>query len=70
MSNGIMFFSKMKSWSYRKYTWSHRAGEDADGITINTHHIRYSPREAKDAARRAFGPRCLNCADETHFAPE
>ena len=31
-------------------------------------YIRYDSREAKDAARRAFGPRCLNCAEDTHFA--
>ena len=33
-------------------------------------YIRYKDREAKDAARRAFGPRCLNCADDNHFARE
>ena len=31
-------------------------------------YIHYADRESKDAARRAFGPRCLNCGDNTHFA--
>ena len=31
-------------------------------------YVPFPNREAKDAARRAFGPRCLNCADDTHFA--
>ncbi|CAM9514494.1 unnamed protein product, partial [Laminaria digitata] len=31
-------------------------------------YIRYVNREAKDAARRAFGPRCPNCAEDNHFA--
>lgn len=31
-------------------------------------YIHYDTREAKDAARRAFGPRCLNCGEDTHFA--
>lgn len=33
-------------------------------------YIRYKNREGTDAARRAFGPRCLNCADGNHFARE
>ena len=32
--------------------------------------IRYKNREDKDVARRAFGPRCLNCAEDNHFARE
>ena len=31
-------------------------------------YVYYDAREAKDAARRAFGPRCVNCAEDTHFA--
>eukprot|EP00904_Undaria_pinnatifida_P007825 jgi/Undpi1/4172/HiC_scaffold_16.g07539.m1 len=31
-------------------------------------YIHYADRESKNAARRAFGPRCLNCGDDTHFS--
>lgn len=31
-------------------------------------YVRYDSSEVKDAAGRTFGPRFLNCADDTHFA--
>ena len=40
-------------------------GRNSDEPTFYTH---YADRGAKDAARRAFGPRCLNCGDDTHFS--
>ena len=33
-------------------------------------YVSFPNRDAKDAARRAFGPRCLNCAEDSHFARE
>ena len=31
-------------------------------------YIHYADREPKHSARGPFGPRCLNCGDDTHFA--
>ena len=31
-------------------------------------YIHYADRESKNAARRAFGPRCFNCGEDTHFS--
>lgn len=54
----------------RVYSVMQNRGGFGKNNTEPPFYIRYDSREAKDAARRAFGPRCLNCAEDNHFARE
>ena len=64
--------TRTTSWNVSVFTRSCRA--EVDGFGRNSSeppfHVRYDSCEDMDAAYRAFGPRCLNCAEDIHFARE
>lgn len=40
------------------------------GVTLYFFYVYFPIRDARDAARRVFGARCINCGDNTHFTRE
>lgn len=59
----------MKSWNYRRFMQSWRAGIGLVEVVKNQHSMLVAkPGDTKMLPARPFGPCRLNCADDNHFS--